>query len=170
MSFSLQCRCSLLPLSVILGLVGLLMTPGAWAIRAPDELQAPLPNYDIRKGYSSFMGLQDPRHAEEAKLLRQQRMIRRLHTPVGGASLHQRLLGEAESVISRLLGNDVSVEWHANGTPRQLFRENGVLAQPQPGANAEDSARHFLRTNREVFRLADYEIDGLTKLRVTRGP
>jgi hypothetical protein len=170
MSFSLQCRYSLLHLSVILALLGLLLPPGAWAIRAPDELQAPLPDYDIRKGYSSFMGLQDPRHAEEAKLLREQRLTRRLHIPVGRASLPQRLREEAESVLSRLLGHDVSVEWHANETPRQLFRENGVLAQPQPGANMEDSARHFLRTNREVFLLADDEIDGLAKLRATRGP
>ena len=170
MRFSLQFRCGLLRLSVILGLVGLLITPEAWAIRAPDELQEPLPNYDIRKGYSAFMGLQDPRHAEEMRLLRQQRMTRRPHTPVGRAPFPQRLRQEAESVLSRLLGNDVSVEWHANETPRQLFRENGVLAQPQPGANEEDSARHFLRTNREVFLLADDEIGGLTKLRATRGP
>lgn len=143
-------------LAAFLGFV--LLPASIWAIRAPDSAYAPLPDYDIRKGYGSGIDLRDPRVAQELPLLRRQRAAKRALA----AAVRPPMLPLASAdEVTALFGEGVSIEWNANGTPRYLAQDEGWLAPPRAGADPVRVARAFLRAQRRFFRLSDPAVAAL---------
>ncbi|MFQ5722893.1 MAG: hypothetical protein ACE5G6_00265 [Terriglobia bacterium] len=162
-SHSRQAARILRPFAAIVGLV--FLPALLWAIRPPDGPGAPLPDYDIRKGYSGGASvLRDPRVAQEVTLLRQQREAKQVPTGVWEPTPSRVTRAELETIF----GPDVLVEWNANGTPRSLSREDAPLSLPQFGGEPEEAARQFFRTHARLFRLSGAAVDALRVVRRNR--
>lgn len=126
-------------------------------MRAPDAAYAPLPDYDIRKGYTPVLSFRDPRLADEVAVLRQQRAAKlALLSEKWEAAPVPAEAAEAEAAF----GRGVSVQWNANGTVASLAAGERPLSPPQAG-DPEAAARQFLRTHQLVLGLDEATLESL---------
>ena len=154
--------------AVVTGLLWpFLEPPHAWAIRAPDGRYAPLPDYDIRKGYSLAVNLKDPRIAQEIPILRQQQAAKKART-AGVSRTAAPVVNEEELITT--FGQRALVEWDRSGVIRHLSSDEGPLAPAQPGLEPGVVARQFLRNHQRLFGLSDAVINALGRVQQERSP
>jgi len=138
--------------------LGLVVAPlWLWAVRAPDPAYAPLPDYDIRKGYSGLTGVSDPRIAQEHLRLRQQRAAK---LALVGEKWEAAPAAPEHAETEAAFGRGVSAQWNENGTVASLTAGERPLSPPQAG-DPEAAARQFLRTHQLVLGLDEATIASL---------
>ena len=146
-------------LHILGSFAGLILLPlWLWAVRAPDAAYAPLPDYDIRGGYSGLLGLDDPRLAGEVARLRQQRGAK---LAPAGEKWETRTARPEAAEIAKAFGEEVSLQWNENGTVASLTAGERPLAAPQPGLDPEAAARQFLRAHQLLLGLDEATLASL---------
>ncbi|MGH8497828.1 MAG: hypothetical protein ACRERV_03330, partial [Methylococcales bacterium] len=150
-----------LKVPVALILISAAMAPSTWAVQRPSLDAAPMPNYDVRVGYSS-LNINDPGLKKDLMMLRTQKS--RL---LSGASSTNILpvVGPDRSKFKELFGKGVTASFNATGAPSFLFSEEGALTEPL-NVSAENAARLFLQNYEEVFGLNLQEITDLEVVRI----
>jgi hypothetical protein len=141
----------------------LLVTLVAQAARTPDRSYAPMPNYDIRKGYAGWIDREDPRIAAELASLREQRRAK--FQFLTKATVRASWPKMDDSAVKRSFGEGSLVTWNANATPRQIFNEKAPLTSSRIGLKPKEVAHQFLRDYSQFFRLSEDQLAGLKLVR-----
>lgn len=145
--------------------IGAAWSTSLWAIQKPSLDQAPLPNYDIRSGYSS-LNLKDPRIAEESDEFRYQRS--KLFATALSAKPLPSVAVDERTVKSRF-GNNARALFNGSGAPSLLFNEAGPLTAPL-NVSAENAALSFFQDHQDIFGLDRQEIKELKFIRTLTSP